>query len=103
MSLRLPQNLDPATVSDRAIDAFHQEVLAEKAASLGRAGNRLAAALNALGTLPNGPARTAAVRAAADAAHGYFIQRELCGLYAHQPVIDDYGIPREVLAQVGAL
>lgn len=83
------------------MDAFHHEALAEKAASLGRAGNRLAAELATIAAYLAGPAQDAAVSAAADAAHGYFIRRELCGLFAHQDVIEDYGIPPEVLARVG--
>lgn len=45
MSLRLPQDLGSSFAPDRANDAFNHEVLAEKAASLGRAGKKLAANL----------------------------------------------------------
>ena len=46
--------------------------------------------------------RATLIKNAAEAAHQYFIQRELCGLFVHQSIIDDYDIPREVLAQMGA-
>ena len=83
------------------MNAFHREVLAEKAAVLGRAGKALAAALNTL-RQGRGGARDDLVRIAADAAHAYFIQRELCGLYDHKVPIEDYEIPREVMARIGA-
>lgn len=40
-------------------------------------------------------------QAAADAAHHYFIQRELCGLTDHRMIVEDYAIPRSVIARVG--
>ena len=102
MSLRMPQNLDPQHGLDHALDAFHHEVLAEKAAALGRAGKVLEKQLLLLKACVDVAAEDALLSTAADAAHHYFIQRELCGLYAHQSVIDDYAIPRTVLARVGA-
>lgn len=102
MSLRLPQDLGSSFAPDRANDAFNHEVLAEKAASLGRAGKKLAAKLAELREANSDADRAPLIREAAEAAHSYFIQRELCGLYAHQPIIDDYDVPREVLARMGA-
>ena len=101
MTLRLPQNLDSHLRADRSMDSFYHEVLAEKAAVLGRAGKNLAAALEDLRRAESG-ARDALVKVAADAAHAYFIQRELCGLYDNKAAIADYAIPGEVLARVGA-
>ncbi|WP_420822447.1 DUF6665 family protein [Sphingomonas crocodyli] len=101
MSLRLPQNLETAFPSDRALNAFHGEVLAEKAASLGRAGKLLASKLALLAKAAPGEDRKSLLQDAADAAHGYFIQRELCGLCTHQTIVKDYKIPREVLARIG--
>ena len=100
--MRLPQDLGSSFFPDRANDAFNHEVLAEKAASLGRAGKKLAAKLALLSEAAEGADRAPLIQAAADAAHSYFVQRELCGLYSHQGIIDDYGIPREVLARMGA-
>jgi hypothetical protein len=102
MSFRLPRNLDPQHASDKALDAFHHEVLAEKAAALGRAGRLLEKQLMLLKACADVATEDALLGNAADAAHHYFIQRELCGLFAHQSVIDDYAIPRAVLARIGA-
>ena len=102
VSLRLPQNLGSSFPSDDALGAFHKEVLAERAASLGRAGKKLAAELANLRAEPSGLHKSGVVKAAADAAYHYFIQRELCGLFSHEAVIVDYDIPKEVLAQIGA-
>ena len=79
------------------------EIAAEKAAALGRAGERVERSLGALRALPSdGEGREASLRAASDAVYAYFIQRELCGLRRHQDAIREYGIPREVLARLGA-
>lgn len=102
MSLRLPQGLGSSFSPDRMNDAFNHEVLAEKAASLGRAGKKLSAKLAQLSDASTDADRAPLLKEAAEAAHGYFIQRELCGLYSHQTIIDDYDIPKEVLARMGA-
>lgn len=102
MSVRLPQNLCSAFSSDDALGALHKEVLAEKAASLGRAGKKLAASLAGLRSRPSDEGKDLLIRAAADAAYHYCIQRELCGLFSHEAAIADYEIPKEVLARVGA-
>ena len=46
--------------------------------------------------------RPAALKAAADAVWGLFIQRELMGQRNQKPLIEHYGIPKEVLARLGA-
>lgn len=102
MSLRLPQGLGPSVAPDRLNQAFQHEIAAEKAASLGRSGKKLAATLAQLHSAADEGDRATLIKNAAEAAHQYFIQRELCGLFVHQSIIDDYDIPREVLAQMGA-
>ncbi|MEF2074760.1 DUF6665 family protein [Consotaella aegiceratis] len=78
------------------------EILQEKAASLGRAGRRVEAALDALQAVAGeAPERPALVRDAARAVHHFFIQRELCGLRRHGDVIREMAIPKDVLARVG--
>lgn len=103
MSLRLPQTLSSSSASSVEIfDAGLQtELLAEKAASLGRAGKRVETTLSALrdATAENRPA---ALKAAADAVWSLFVQREICGQRDQKPVIAIYGIPKEVLARLGA-
>lgn len=83
--------------------ALDADILAEKASALGRAGEKVEKALASLRNLDRAaPERSQVLLAAADAVHGYFIQRELCGLRRHDGVIREYGIPREVLVRLGA-
>ena len=46
--------------------------------------------------------RPAALKAAADAVWSLFVQREICGQRDQKPVIEIYGIPKDVLARLGA-
>lgn len=79
---------------------------AERALTLGKLGREVEASLLAWRLAVEvgepGP-RDAALQACADAVWHYFIQREVQGLMSHEPVIEFYGIPREVLARVGAM
>jgi hypothetical protein len=80
------------------------EILAEKAAALGRAGRAVEeriAALNRAG--PDTPERETLLTSAAEAVWGFFVQRELCGLKDQQQVIADYAIPGAVLARLGSV
>lgn len=102
MSLRPPSNYSPSR-QESAFDLIGHEILAEKAASLGRTGERAAAALANLrrhGQEPHG--RDLLVKDAAAAVHAYFIQREVCGLRRHQDIIRELAIPAEVLVRLGA-
>ena len=102
MSLRLPQELGSPFSADRVHDSINHEILAEKAAPLGRAGKRLAAKLAELSGASAGSDRDLLIREAADAAHSYMIQRELCGLLSQQSPFGDYAVPKEVVARIGA-
>jgi len=106
MSLRLPASLSPsgpASASEGAFDALGYEILAEKAAALGRAGDHAGECLRRLRECETGTAeRAAALKAAAQAVHAWFIQREICGMRRHQDVIRELAIPREVLVRLGA-
>ncbi len=113
MSLRLPSNPSGTSLSDVLFDALGHEILAEKASALGRAGDKVEAALASLkahldlragdrATPEHDSQRTVLLKAAADAVYAFFIQRELCGLRRHDAVIRELGIPREVLARLGA-
>ena len=108
MSLRPPSRYSPSAVGGSSVDTgginpIDHEIAAEKAASLGRAGERVAMALRQLRENgENAQQRPALVRQAVDAVYAYFIQRELCGLRRHHDAIADYGIPREILARLGA-
>jgi hypothetical protein len=101
MAVRMPSNFGRSGHGDDAPDVLGLEILAEKAASLGRAGERVEAAL---ARLRKGGAEERAVllKAAAEAVHAYFIQRELCGLRRHDAAIREYDIPKAVLARLGA-
>lgn len=86
-----------------AANPLDHEILAEKAASLGRAGERVERCLAALRLAGrDSPRRPALLKDAADAVYAYFIQRELCGMRRHQDVIREYAIPGEVLVRLGA-
>ncbi|MGE0500137.1 MAG: DUF6665 family protein [Rhizobiaceae bacterium] len=103
MSLRPPgQYANPGRPGD-GVQILDYEIVAEKAASLGRAGHRVERTLAALKEFAGeADARKALVRDAAAAVYAYFIQRELCGMRRHHDVIREYAIPGEVLARLGA-
>lgn len=104
MALRPPGSLSrPAAVSETAFDALGYEILAEKAAALGRVGDNAARAIARLHACDQeSPDRPALLREAARAVHAWFIQREICGMRRHQDVIRELRIPREVLVRLGA-
>lgn len=86
-----------------AVQTIDHEVLGEKAATLGRAGERVEKTLKRLAVeAADSPRRPELLRDAAEAVYAYFIQRELCGMRRHQDVIREYGIPAEVLVRLGA-
>lgn len=85
------------------LNPLDHEIAGEKAAALGRAGDRVEQMLKALAaTDPGSPEWSGLVKSASAAVYAYFIQRELCGMRRHQDVIREYGIPTEVLARLGA-
>jgi hypothetical protein len=102
MSLRMPQNLPTRPGLDAADAAIHHEILEEQAQSLGRAGRKVEAALAALRDHPGGEGRAVVLKAATDAVWGFFVQREVLGLRDRTLIIAQYGVPREVLARLGA-
>ena len=110
MSFRLPQKLSQnpaaAPASETGAGVLEIELRAERAAALGRGGRDVANALQRLRAFDaegRGPVpRAKLVAAAADAAWGFLIHRELCGLRDRDQVIRDYDIPAEVLCRLGA-
>lgn len=106
MSLRPPSRY--ATDASGAgassgFSALDHEIAGEKAAALGRAGERVEKTLRSLAATPaDSPDRARALKDAADAVYAYFIQRELCGVRRHHDAIAQYAIPGEVLARLGA-
>lgn len=102
MSVRMPSNFGRSGAQESALDLLGHEILAEKAAALGRAGQRVEEALAKLRENGEGGDRNRLLKEAAEAVHAYFIQRELCGLRKHDAVIREYDIPRAVLVRLGA-
>lgn len=102
MSQRM-SSMWPGLPADSGLDLLGHEILAEKAAALGRAGEKARLALAMLKEKPvDAEERDALLKAAAAAVHAYFIQRELCGLRRHDAIIREYDIPRAVLVRMGA-
>jgi hypothetical protein len=91
----------PARPKPSDISPLEAEVMAEQAAALAHSGRRVETALAALAEAGGGE-RPQALKAAADAVYGFFIQREIVGMRDHRGVIEHYAIPREVLARLGA-
>jgi hypothetical protein len=81
---------------------FELELVSERAAALGRAGRAVEAAMARLAEDQGGPDRDALLKAAAKAVWSFFVQREACGFRDHRGVIAHYGIPKAVLARLGA-
>ena len=102
MSVRMPTNFGRSGAQESALDLLGHEILAEKAAALGRAGQRVEQTLSKLREDGDGEHRNRLLKEAAAAVHAYFIQRELCGLRKHDAVIREYEIPRAVLVRLGA-
>ncbi len=93
----------PGLPADAGLDLLGHEILAEKAAALGRSAQKAEQALARLRVHQGGEDdRKALVKAAADAVYAYFVQRELCGFRRHDEIIRDYAIPGEVLVRLGA-
>jgi hypothetical protein len=93
----------PGLPADSGLDLLGHEILAEKAAALGRAGRKVEASLARLREHDGDEAlRAPLLKAAAEAVHAYFIQRELCGLRRHDAIIREHDIPRAVLVRLGA-
>ena len=102
MSVRMPSNFGQSSAQESALDLLGHEILAEKAAALGRTGQRVEETLKKLRENSDSEQRTRLLKEAAAAVHAYFIQRELCGLRRHESVIREYDIPRAVLVRLGA-
>ena len=106
MSLRLPGRITVERASSATgLQPVEQEILGEMASSLGHAGRKVEQALARLRedeAALDSEAREKRLRAVAAAVHAYFIQRELCGMRRHDDVVREMGIPRRVLARLGA-
>ena len=108
MALRPPSRYSASALSGGAsahagLNPLDHEIAAEKAAALGRAGERVEKTLRLLREAGrDAPGRAALLKDAAEAVYAYFIQRELIGLRRHHEAIREYAIPEEVLVRLGA-
>jgi hypothetical protein len=95
-------------------DLVQHEFAQERAATLGRLGRALEAALAELIELDNAPAaaeatvdrrrrRSALIEQASVALWHFVVQREACGLHDMRHVLRDYRVPAEVAARMGIL
>jgi hypothetical protein len=93
----------PGLPANAGLDLLGNEILAEKATALGRAGRKAEASLAKLRDHEwDAERRSQLLKQAAEAVHAYFIQRELCGMRRHDSVIREYDIPKAVLVRLGA-
>lgn len=89
------------------VDVLEYELFQEKAATLGRMGAKLKAALDALAAHDASPGRggdaerAELVAAAGEALWYYVVQREVCGLRDTDAVLRHLGVPREVQLKMG--
>jgi hypothetical protein len=103
MTLRPPGQNSGSRSGQTGVDVLDYELMAEKAASLGRAGHYAERYLRQLRDYEgNAEGRAALLKKTAEAVYAWFIQRELCGLRRHDSLIREYSIPKEVLVRLGA-
>lgn len=101
MSVKPPRILSTSSRAEAIFNDFQREVLAEKAATLGRTGKALEAALAKLRDAGADDDRAALVQKTADAAHAYLIQREVCGIHGLGQPLEDFSVPGEVRVRIG--
>ncbi|QIG81509.1 DUF6665 family protein [Stakelama tenebrarum] len=94
---RIAGRLDP----EGAVAAVAAEVIQEKAEALADTKRKLKERLAALAEATDDTERAQALRAAADAAYGFVIQRELCGLRDSDGALAQLGAPRAVIVRMG--
>jgi len=88
---------------DDRFEALTSELVAERARTLGRAGERLERAIASLEARSAGePARQDALWEAADAAFCYVVQREVLGMRDSASALAFYRVPHEVQRLMGA-
>ena len=101
MSLRDSLDLIRTVRTEAGTSALEYEVMAERAASLGAAEQRVVQAIAALAAATDD--RDTCLAQARQTVWEYFVQRELIGFRKHNEVIQDLNIPGEVLAGLGAM
>lgn len=109
MSILPADMLAVRSLRDNGLNILEDEMLAEKASSLGNHGRLVEKSIAALRAFDAAPVRGTdeerleLVRTAARHVWAFFVQRELCGLRDQKEIIRFYGIPGEVLVRLGAV
>jgi len=101
MSLRDSLDLIAMVRPDAGTAAIEDDILAERASSLGAAEQRVIKAIAGLAAATGN--RDSALAEARNVVWAYFVQRELIGFRKHTDVIQDLSISSEVLAGLGAI
>lgn len=101
MSLRDSLDLIRMVRPEAGTAAIDHEIVAERASSLGAAEKRVVQAIAALKITES--SHDDALSTARKVVWEYFVQRELVGFRKHADVIQDLGIPPEVLVGLGAI
>ena len=88
-------------------DVLEHEIREEQAATIGRLARELRMALDALDTFDrqarSGPQRAVLVDAAAYALWHFVVHRDCSGFRFTEQVLEDYAVPAEVRAWMGAV
>lgn len=109
MSILPADMLAVRSLRDNGLNILEDEMMAEKASSLGHHGRLVEKSIAALRAFDAAPVRGTdeerleLVRTAARHVWAFFVQRELCGLRDQKEIIRFYGIPGEVLVRLGAV
>lgn len=101
MSLRDSLDLIRMVRPEAGTSALQNEIMGERANSLGAAERAVVEAITKLSDPAQG--RPQALAAARTVVWQYFVQRELLGFRRHADVVRDLAIPPEVLAGLGAM
>ena len=107
MSLKPPHLRKSGSLTNIGAGILDGEIIAEMAASLGRAGRALEVSLEALAAFDSGEpvdpdAREPLLDDAATKAWALLTQYEICGLSTQTNLVRRYRIPDEVMVRVGA-
>lgn len=101
MTVRPPSSLAPKLLADPLEAALEHEIMAEKAATLGRLLARLEKALQALEACDDADERPARVDEAGEALWHVVIQRDICGFTRTERFLRDMKVPKEVRLRMG--
>ena len=103
-NMKLP-SLSGVKNGSNHLDALAYEAAHETAITFGRTGKKLEMALEKLkqydATVRPNTDRAVLLQEAADAAWGFFIQRDHLGLRTDHHLLQTYNIPDDVMARVG--